>query len=173
VSGRRRRIGAFRFWSPPVLGKLSQGIFAREKAMRKSIVAAVGLLATGMVWATAHADMVSYKATLTASAEVPPTTSQGTGTAAVSVDTASKEVTWSVTYTGLTGPATAAHIHCGALPGANSGVAVNFGHTLASPINGKGKMTAAQLADLAAGKCYVNIHTAANKGGEIRGQLGQ
>jgi hypothetical protein len=32
-------------------------------------------------------------------------------------------------------------------------------------------MTDAQLADLTSGKCYVNIHTAANKGGELRGQL--
>jgi hypothetical protein len=41
----------------------------------------------------------------------------------------------------------------------------------ASPITGSAALTDAQLADLQAGKCYVNVHTAANKGGEIRGQL--
>jgi CHRD domain len=42
---------------------------------------------------------------------------------------------------------------------------------MASPIKGSKVLTAAQEADLEAGKYYVNIHTAANKGGEIRGQL--
>ena len=83
-----------------------------------------------------------------------------------------KDVTWSVNYCGLSGPAAAAHIHCGAAAGANAGVAVNLdGTNLASPIQGSGSMTDAQLADLQAGKCYVNIHTASNKGGEVRGQL--
>ncbi len=44
---------------------------------------------------------------------------------------------------------------------------------LASPITGTGALTDAQMADLTAGKCYVNLHTAANKGGEVRGQLAQ
>jgi hypothetical protein len=139
--------------------------------MHKSIVVAAGLLASGLVWSSANADMVAYKAQLTAAAEVPPTTSTGAGAAVVNVDTATKQISWSVTYSGLTGPAAAAHIHCGALPGANAGVAVNLGPNLASPIQGSGAMTDAQLADLTAGKCYINIHTAANKGGEIRGQL--
>ena len=136
--------------------------------MRKSLVLVAGLLTVGM-WASAQAAVVSYKATLTGASEVPPVTTSATGTAAVNVDTATKKLSWTVTYTGLT--AAAAHIHCGAAAGANAGVAVNFGTNLASPIQGSGEMTDAQLADLEAGNCYVNIHTAANKGGEIRGQL--
>lgn len=136
--------------------------------MRKTIVLAAGLLTAGM-WASAHAEMVAYKATLNGASEVPPVTTSATGSATVNVDTAAKKVSWSVTYSGLT--AAAAHIHCGAAAGANAGVSVSFGTTLASPISGSGTMTDAQLADLTAGKCYVNIHTAANKGGEIRGQL--
>jgi hypothetical protein len=46
-----------------------------------------------------------------------------------------------------------------------------LGDKFDSPIAGSATMTDAQLADLQAGKCYVNVHTAANKGGEIRGQL--
>ncbi|MGC2415665.1 MAG: CHRD domain-containing protein, partial [Stellaceae bacterium] len=93
--------------------------------------------------------------------------------AQVNVDTATGMATWRIDYSGLSGPAGAAHIHCGALPGANAGVAIPLGTgpTAASPIQGSGLMTPAQLADLAAGKCYVNVHTAANKGGEVRGQL--
>ena len=133
----------------------------------------LGLFAAVTAMPAAQAAMITYKATLNAASEVPPTTSSGTGTAAVTVDPATKQVSWRVEYSGLTGPAAAAHIHCGAAAGANSGVAVSFGPAagLASPIAGSGTMTDAQIADLAAGKCYVNIHTAANKGGEIRGQL--
>ncbi len=64
----------------------------------------------------------------------------------------------------------AAHIHGPADPGQNAGVTVPFKVT-ASPIKGSKVLTPAQVADLEAGKDYVNIHTAANKGGEIRGQL--
>jgi hypothetical protein len=135
--------------------------------MRKTIVLAAGLLTAGL-WASAQA-ADTYKATLNGASEVPPVTTSATGSATVTVDTASKKVTWSVTYAGLT--AAAAHIHCGAAAGANAGVAVPLTNVGTSPITGSGTMTDAQLADLAAGKCYINIHTAANKGGEIRGQL--
>ena len=98
--------------------------------------------------------------------------SPGKGSAQVNVDTATKQATYRVEFTGLTGPAAAAHIHCGAAPGANAGVAVPLGAANpASPITGSAALTDAQLADLQAGKCYINVHTAANKGGEIRGQL--
>ena len=88
----------------------------------------------------------------------------------MTLDTATKTITYSVTYSGLSGDPAAAHIHCGAAAGANSGVAVAFPNA-ASPITGTATMTEAQVADLQAGKCYVNIHTAANKGGEVRAQL--
>lgn len=138
--------------------------------MRKSIVLVAALLTAGM-WVYAQAAVVMYQGKLSGAAEVPPVAGNGSGSAAVNVDTATKKLSWTVTYAGLSGPAAAAHIHCGAAAGANGGVAVNLGTNLASPISGSGEMTDAQLADLAAGKCYVNIHTAANKGGEVRAQL--
>lgn len=79
-------------------------------------------------------------------------------------------LTYEVTYEGLTGPAVAAHIHGPADPGQNAGPVVPFA-SAASPIKGTATLTDAQAAELAAGKYYVNIHTAANKGGEIRGQI--
>lgn len=135
--------------------------------MRKTIVLAAGLLTAG-IWVSANAAEETYKATLSGASEVPPVQSSATGSATVKLDTAAKKVTWSVTYTGLT-PA-AAHIHCGAAAGANAGVSVPL-NAGPSPMNGSGTMTDAQIADLEGGKCYVNIHTATNKGGEIRGQL--
>lgn len=138
--------------------------------MRKTTLAAIGLLATALTWGYSQAATETFKGTLSTAAEVPPVTGSGSGTASVTLDTATKMITYSVTYTGLSGPAAAAHIHCGAAAGANSGVAVPF-PSAASPISGSATLTDAQVADLEAGKCYVNVHTAANKGGEIRAQL--
>jgi hypothetical protein len=139
--------------------------------MRKTATV-IGLLAAAAAFTWANAATVSYKANLASNAEVPPVQSPGKGSAQVNVDTATKQATYRVEFTGLTGPAAAAHIHCGAAPGANAGVAVPLGAANpASPITGSAALTDAQLADLQAGKCYVNVHTAANKGGEIRGQL--
>lgn len=139
--------------------------------MRKSTLIAAGLLAGAVAWHAGQAAQTAYKATLSGKSEVPPVAGNGSGSATVTADPATKQVSWTVTYSGLSGPAAAAHIHCGAAAGANAGVAVSLGSNLASPIKGSAAMTDAQLADLSAGKCYVNIHTAANKGGEIRGQL--
>ncbi|MGE5268653.1 MAG: CHRD domain-containing protein [Thiohalocapsa sp.] len=139
----------------------------RNSAFVLALIAAVAALPA------AHAATVAYKANMSGAAEVPPVQTAGKGTAQVNVDTATKGVSWRVDYSGLSGPATAAHIHCGAAPGTNAGVAVPLGQgpTAASPMQGTGTMTDAQLAELQAGKCYVNVHTAANKNGEIRGQL--
>ncbi len=136
--------------------------------MRKTAVF-LAFVAAVAAWPAAQAAVTTYKATLSGASEVPPVTTQAKGTAAVSVDPTTKQISWRIEYSGL--KPTAAHIHCGAAAGANAGVAVNFGANLASPIEGSGALTDAQLADLAAGKCYINIHTAANKGGELRGQL--
>jgi Cu/Zn superoxide dismutase len=138
--------------------------------MRKMTLAAIAVAAVTLSWSYGQAATETFHGTLSNAAEVPPTTGSGSGTATVTLDTATKTVTYNVTYSGLSGPAAAAHIHCGAAAGANSGVAVAF-PSAASPISGSGTMTDAQIADLEAGKCYVNVHTAANKGGEVRAQL--
>ena len=63
-----------------------------------------------------------------------------------------------------------AHFHGPAMPGSNAGVVVPF-PTAASPAEGMVNLTAAQATDLMTGKWYVNVHTAQNPGGEIRGQV--
>lgn len=130
-----------------------------------------GLLAIFVVAGTAHGATKTYKATLDAASEVPPTASSGTGTATATLDTATRRLSWDVSYSGLTGPAMAGHIHGPANPGQNAPVVVPFTGSLASPIKGAKVLTPAQVSALEAGKYYVNIHTAKYKGGEIRGQL--
>ena len=132
-----------------------------------------GLLAAAAVWPSAHAAVETYRATLGGAAESPPVQTTGAGAASANVDTATKQVSWQVEYTGLSGPAMGAHIHCGAPPGGNAGVAVPLGTApnWNSPLKGTGTLTDAQLTQLQAGQCYVNIHTEKNKPGEIRGQL--
>ena len=111
------------------------------------------------------------KATLDGKSEVPPNTSAGTGTADIDYDAASKKLSWKLTYSGLTGPATAAHFHGPAEAGKNAGVAVAIPGATSSPAEGSATLTDAQAADLTGGKLYINVHTAANPGGEIRGQV--
>ena len=118
----------------------------------------------------AFAETTSYKADLKGASEVPASTSNATGTLTATYDTASKKLTWKGSYSGLTGAAIAAHFHGPAEAEKNAGVAVPIAPAK-SPMEGSATLTDAQAADLAAGKWYVNVHTAANKDGEIRGQV--
>ena len=140
----------------------------------RRIVRSAGVAFAAVVIATlttaAYADMMSYKAELNASTEVPPNASKGVGSAVVTFDTAAKTLNWTVTFSDLTGPATAAHFHGPAEAGKNAGVTVPIAGS-SSPMTGSATLTDAQAADLTAGKWYVNVHTDANKGGEIRGQV--
>lgn len=120
--------------------------------------------------ATALAETITYKADLAAASVVPPTTSKATGAVTATYDTVSRELVWKGDYSGLSGPETAAHFHGPAAAGKNAGVAVPMA-AAQSPFEGKATLSDAQAADLAAGMWYVNIHTGANPGGEIRGQV--
>ena len=114
---------------------------------------------------------MNFKVELKGANEVPPVTSKGLGSATVTYDTASKKLTWKITYAGLSGNATAGHFHGPAAADKNAPVVVPFSGNLASPIEGSATLTDAQAADLLAGNWYINIHTADNKPGEIRGQV--
>jgi hypothetical protein len=135
----------------------------------KTVLATLALGVAVTYAGSAFADKM--KATLDGAAEVPPVTTSGKGTADVDFDPATKKLSWKVTHSGLSGPATAAHFHGPAEAGKNAGVAVAIPNAASSPAEGSATLTDAQAADLTAGKYYINIHTAANPGGEIRGQV--
>jgi hypothetical protein len=136
--------------------------------MRQARWLGSGFLAVFMIWSVAQAEEIEFSADL---APGPGVASYGKGTATATLDTSTKTLTWNVDYSGLSGPPTAAHIHGPADPGANAPIVIPFTGNLASPIKGSATLTDAQVAQLEAGKWYVNIHTEANKPGEIRGQL--
>jgi hypothetical protein len=137
--------------------------------MTRTMLASLAFGAAIVLAGPAFADKM--KATLDGKAEVPPNTSTAKGTADIDYDPASKKLSWKVTYSGLSGPATAAHFHGPAEADKNAGVAVAIPNAGTSPVEGSATLTDAQAADLVAGKYYINIHTAANPAGEIRGQV--
>jgi hypothetical protein len=143
----------------------------REKTMSNTKIM-LATLALGAAFAFSG-PAVAEKMTimLDGASEVPPNTSPGKGTADVDYDPATKKLSWKLTYSGLTGPATAAHFHGPAEAGKNAGVAVAIPGATSSPAEGSATLTDAQAADLTGGKLYINVHTAANPGGEIRGQV--
>ena len=111
---------------------------------------------------------VAFAATLNGASEVPANPSTASGSATANYNTDTKILTVITTYSGVT--AVAGHIHKGAI-GVAGGVIFPFTN-LTSPINlTTPPLDAAQEADLMANLYYVNIHSAAFPGGEIRGQL--
>ena len=117
-----------------------------------------------------RAEVLYFEAVLEPENEVPPANSPGGGLANFTYDTVTKMFTWTVTYAMLTGPVTGAHIHGPADEGKNAGVIIPFPE-MATPITGSMTLTDTQAAEMMAGKWYVNIHTAANPNGEIRGVI--
>lgn len=138
---------------------------ATKSPARVRILAAALLLGALSVGTAFAADI---KVTLSGANEVPPvtTSASGGGTIRVADD---GSVSGSVSTTGVAG--TAAHIHVGA-GGTNGPVIVPLtkeGDTYNVPAGAK--LTEAQMASFKAGDLYVNVHSAANPGGEIRGQM--
>jgi hypothetical protein len=111
-----------------------------------------------------------YSAALDGAQEVPPVAGAGRGFGIVRHDTASNAVRVFVFHESLTAAPTAAHLHLGAV-GVNGGIVVPLNPTSANTFTGTGTLTPAQATALSSGGTYVNVHTAANPGGEIRGQV--
>lgn len=147
--------------------------YDRRTVLGYCVGGAAGMVLLGSA-TPSQAAITNFKATMNGATEVPPNQTTGTGTVTASFDSSTKVLTWEGNFSGLTGPATAAHFHGPAEPGKNAGVAIwisEKGKTLDSPFKGTATLTDAQASDLQAGLMYVNVHTAANPGGELRGQL--
>lgn len=148
---------------------------------RLTALLAAGLLLMAVPAAVFAADEV-FTAGLSGDAQVPPITVDATGDATVTIADDESSVSWDVSYTGLTGDAAAGHIHFGAsdaagpvmIPFATVSNTGSTGSFASGDYEGGDGLPAdwdGVLSAIRDGDAYVNIHTAANAAGEIRGQL--
>jgi hypothetical protein len=150
--------------------------------MQKPLVVAVGaaLAALGFTLALATAapqrDTYNLTANLKSRFEVPRPQGVPTGATGLfrgtTVELANDRarVTWRLTFSGLSGRAMAAHIHRGR-PGRAGAVMVALCGPCRNGQRGTASISHAQLRTIRAGGAYVNVHTARNAAGEIRGQV--
>jgi hypothetical protein len=131
----------------------------------------VALAVTAFAGAAPRANPIMAAAKLTAKEEVPKQVVENTkASGSFTLDVTGTKGTFTLKFSGLTGPATAAHIHLGGM-GKSGPVVVPLCGPCKSPVKGTAKFSAALLKDLKTHKLYVNVHTAKNPNGEIRGQL--
>jgi len=141
---------------------------------RRCLVLAGVFLATPALMAPAMAEPKSMTVPLSGAVEVPPVQTPAKGTAKLTFDPETRNLTWTVEFSGLSAPATMAHFHGPALPGKNGPIAVWIGEKgvpPVSPVKGSAVLTPEQVKDFTDGGWYVNIHTANNPSGEIRGLI--
>jgi len=134
--------------------------------------------ARGQLWDSQSLQFLG--GTLRGANEVPGVTTNGTGTAQVLVDRGGHAIYYQIDYSGLSGPLAAAHIHVGA-PGSNGPVMLPLvvaDGTLVGTLTQSSFQSTAQaptwadaLAAIRSGNAYVNLHSAANPGGEVRANL--
>ena len=131
----------------------------------------LGLVAIGAASAAPNGT-TKLKATLNAGQEIPKQTFKVTGATGAFTATmsASGKISWKLTYRGTSGPVMAAHIHIGKV-GKAGPVAVPLCGPCHSGQSGTGRATPAQVKQIEAHGAYVNLHTAKNPAGEIRGQV--
>jgi hypothetical protein len=115
--------------------------------------------------------LLTFTTQLRGANQVPPVASTGSGQVDAVLNKDTHLLRWKLSYAKLSGPATAGHFHGPAAVGANARVVLPFPGQMGPVMEGSATLTAAQVADLVAGRWYANVHTAAHPGGEIRGQL--
>jgi hypothetical protein len=137
-------------------------------------LAGLGLAAVAVIsgcTTPAPSNMVALTTQLRGANEVPPNASTGSGSVDAAFNKDTMLLRWKVNFSGMTGAPTMAHFHGPAAVGANAGVALGWTNPITNGMEGSATLTAAQAADLLAGKWYANIHSAAHPPGELRGQM--
>jgi hypothetical protein len=140
---------------------------------RRALMVLAGAFSAAGTARLAEAAPKTFTVTLTGAQQVPPVASPGSGTANLAWDPATRTVTWSIAFAGLSSPATMSHFH-NAGPGKNGSVAVwlsTKGSPPTSPFSGSATLTPAQAAQFAAGEWYINLHSKDHPAGELRGQV--
>jgi CHRD domain len=147
----------------------------KRLAASGAIGLAFALVVAGAAVGRPQATTIKLGTTLSATQEVPAPTgdvgaARGTFVATVTSTATGASVAWQLTFSGLTGAATAAHVHMGPR-GQAGGVVVALCGPCESPTSGTANVDATVLSAIQTGGAYANVHTNTNKAGEIRGQL--
>jgi len=142
--------------------------------MKKLLLSLLVFLLPQLSWA----QLVLFEAHLSGLQENPPNLSPATGFATASLDLSTDFFTFNDSWTGLTTPSTASHIHSPGAPGVNAPVIIPFtaangfvAGTTSGTVSYSGTLTSTQASQLLDGLFYVNVHSTTFPGGEIRGQL--
>ena len=144
-----------------------------KKLVAGLAVAVAASLAVAALALGARTSSISVHAKLTAKKEVPaPAVKNTNATGKFTGRLVGRKLTWKLTFSGLTGKATAAHIHMGAV-GKAGNVVVSLCTPCKSGVHGTTMISRAVKKALAHHKAYVNVHTAKNPNGEIRGQIAE
>ncbi len=137
-------------------------------------IAALAVASAAIVGVASASPAASTKITakLTAKAEVPPqAVANPNGTGLFTGTITGNKLVWKLTYSKLSGPAAAAHIHLGKAGKAGNVVVPLCPPNCKSGMHGAATLKAAVLKAIMSGGAYVNVHTAKNPNGEIRGQV--
>lgn len=163
------------YWRDPARsGALRRGDEERIHLWRPVVVLVVALLMA--IGSPALASTIEFKADMGGHGEVPPNDSVGRGHLEATLDTSTNTLTWSCTYSGLTGAPIGAHFHgpvsyVGATSEENAPIQVGTPGNLASPFKGSTIIDATQAQDLKIGRWYFNVHSPKFPAGEIRGPI--
>ena len=164
--------GVAAFLSPAEAARVAQldGVVLLYRESEEELLTDAGpeFLGAPTIWGGSYTNR-QYHATIDGSQEVPPNTSTATGEGSFTYNLLTDELTWNISHDLDMANVTAAHIHSGAA-GSNGPVEVPLDHTV-NPMVGSTTLTGAQQGMLVNGLLYVNIHTTAFPGGEIRGQI--
>jgi hypothetical protein len=138
--------------------------------------AALALAALAAGAPAALAATLSFKAEMTGGGEAPPNNTTGKASLTATLNTDNKTLSWTVSYSGLTGAPIGAHFHgpvsyIGLTSEDNAPIQVGTPGSLASPFKGTATLEDAQIKDLKDGRWYFNVHTPSFPAGEVRGPV--